>query len=70
MPFRARVYLQRQGQTEANYLGEIDLEVRPIPNGHARFMHEGQVVVGRIDTLTPIDWVEKGVIPTIHVMQR
>jgi len=70
MAFRARVYLQRQGQTDASYLGEIDLEVRPIPNGRARFMYEGQVVVGGIDTLTPIDWAEKGVIPTVHVVQR
>jgi hypothetical protein len=70
MPFRARVYLQRQDHTEAIYLGEIELEVRPILNGRASFMHEGRVVVGSIDTLAPPNWVETGTIPTIHVVQR
>jgi hypothetical protein len=70
LAFRARIYLQRPGQTEAAYLGEIDLEVRPIVNGRARFMHNGSMVVGHIDTLTPLDWAETGVVPTIYVAHR
>jgi hypothetical protein len=70
MAFTARVYLQQPGKTEASYLGEIDLDVRPILNGRASFMLEGRVVVGHIDTLAPPNWAETGAIPTIHVVQR
>jgi len=70
LAFRARIYLQRSGETEAAYLGEIDLEVRPILNGRARFMHNGALVVGHIDTLTPLNWAEAGIIPTIYVAHR
>jgi hypothetical protein len=70
LAFRARIYLQRPEETEAAYLGEIDLEVRPVLNGRARFMHDGSLVVGHIDTLTPLNWAEIGVVPTIYVAQR
>ena len=70
MAITALVYLQEPGKTEASYLGKIDLEVHPVLNGRARFMHEGRVVIGHIDTLVPPDWAAKGVIPTIHVVQR
>jgi len=69
--FRARVYLQRSdSKTEAVYLGEIELEVRPIRKGRASFMHEGRIEIGHIDTVAPPDWDEIGVVPTIYVVQR
>ena len=71
MAFKARVYLQRpDSKTEADFLGEIDLDVRPVQNGRARFIHDGKIEVGHIDTVAPSNWNETGVIPTIYIVQR
>ena len=60
MAFKARVYLQRpDSKTEADFLGEIELDVRPVQNGRARFIHDGKIEVGHIDTVSPPDWAEK-----------
>jgi hypothetical protein len=70
MAFKARVYLQRSdSRTEAAYLGEIELEGRPILNGRTSFMHDGKIEVGHIDTVAPSNWDETGVIPTIYIVQ-
>ena len=71
MAFRARVYLQRPPpRTDAIYLGEIDIDTRPILHSRVRFAHNGQMTVGHIEMLTPLDWFEKGLIPTVRVVQR
>ena len=70
MAFNARVYLQRFGHTDAEYLGEVELDVRPIRNGRASFMHQGAIVIGHIDSVTPTDWDSTGAIPAVYVVQR
>ena len=70
MPFKARVYLQLPGENDAEYLGEIELDVRPIREGRTRFTHRGQIVVGHIDSVTPPNWDETGAIPAVYVVQR
>ena len=70
MAFKARIYLQRSGQTGAEYLGEIELDMRPIREGRASFTHNGQIVVGHIDSVTPLDWDRTGAIPAVYVVQR
>jgi hypothetical protein len=69
MSFRALVYLQRPGHTEGVYLGEIVLDLRPVKDGRTRFMHEGKVESGHIDSVMPPNWDSIGVIPTIYVVQ-
>jgi hypothetical protein len=69
MAFKARVYLQRLGESSATYIGELDLESRPVRNGRATFTHAGKVETGHIDTVSPPDWDKTGAIPTIRVVQ-
>jgi hypothetical protein len=69
MAFRARVYLQRRGESSATYIGEIDLESRPVSNGRATFTHAGKVEKGHIDAVDPPNWDKTGAIPTIRVVQ-
>jgi hypothetical protein len=70
MAFKARVYLQRFGHTHPEYLGEIDLDMRPIREGRIRFTHQGVVVAGHIDNVAPADWDKSGAIPAVYVVQR
>ena len=67
MAFKARVYLQRHGETEAKYIGEIDVTPRPIRHGRAVFTHAGKIETGHVDAVDPPDWDTTGAIPTIHV---
>ena len=69
MAFRAHVYLQRRGESSATYIGEIDVESRPVRNGRATFTYAGKVETGHIDAVDPPDWDKTGAIPTIHVAQ-
>ena len=70
MAFKARVYLQQFGRTDAEYLGEIELDMRPIREGRTRFAHQGVIVVGHIDSVTPSDWDSTGAIPAVYVVQK
>jgi hypothetical protein len=54
MAFKARVYLQRPGEFEAKYIGEIDVTPRPVRNGRTVFTHAGKTETGRIDAIDPI----------------
>jgi hypothetical protein len=67
MAFKARVYLQRHGETEAKYIGEIDITPRPIRNGRTVFTHAGKVETGRVEAVDPPDWDKTGAIPTVRV---
>ena len=67
MTFKARVYLQRHGETEAKYIGEIDITPRPIRNGRTVFTHAGKVETGRVEAVDPPDWHKTGAIPTVRV---
>ncbi len=67
MAFTARVYLRQPGGLEARYIGEIDVNPRPVRNGRTVFTHGGKTETRRIDTVEPPDWDKTGAIPTIHV---
>jgi hypothetical protein len=43
--------------------------VRPVRHGRARFTHQGAIVVGHIDSVTPTDWDSTGTIPAVYVVQ-
>jgi hypothetical protein len=68
MAFKARVYLcSGPDKSQARYIGEIDVESRPVRNGRTTFTHAGKVATGHIDAVEPPDWDKTGAIPTIHV---
>ena len=69
MAFKARVYLQRTGKTDGEYLGEIELDMRPVREGRIRFTHGGEMVVGHIDSVAPPDWDKTGAIPAVFVVE-
>jgi hypothetical protein len=69
MTFKARIYLQRLGESRATYIGEIEIQSRPVRHGRATFAHAGKIETGHIDTVEPPDWDAKGVIPTVHIVQ-
>jgi hypothetical protein len=68
MSYRARVYLQRPSEKAGTYLGEIDVDPRPVEHGDIRFMHRGKIEVGRIDWIAPDDWEKGAAVPTIYVV--
>jgi hypothetical protein len=67
MAFKARVYLQRHGELQATYIGEIDVSPRPVRNGRTVFTHAGKTETGRVEAVDPPDWDKTGAIPTIRV---
>jgi hypothetical protein len=69
MAFKVRVYLQRRGEIEATYIGELDVDPRPVRYGRTTFTHAGKTETGRVDAVDPIDWDETGIVPTIRVVQ-
>ncbi len=69
MAFKARVYLQRRGEFEAKYIGELDVDPRPVRHGRTTFSHEGKTETGRVEAVDPIDWDKTGIVPTIRVVQ-
>jgi hypothetical protein len=69
MSFRVRVYLQLPGGSKVRYIGEMDLEQRPVRDGHVTFEHEGKMATFRIDMIVPAHWQQMGGVPTITVIQ-
>jgi len=70
MTFKARVFLQRRGELEAKYIGELEVDPRPVRHGRTNFTHAGKTETGRVDAVEPPDWDKAGVVPTIHVVQN
>lgn len=70
MGFKAIVYLERSGTTQGLPLGEMELEIRPVRYGRAKFEHNGKIEIGRIVQVSPADWDHRGVIPTVYVSQN
>jgi hypothetical protein len=70
MGFKAIVYLERLGTTQGLPLGEMELEIRPVRYGRAKFEHNGKIEIGRIVQVSPADWDHRGVIPTVYVSQN
>ena len=69
MGFRARVYLQRPGQTLAVYLNEIELDLHPVRNGRTSFTYGEKTEVGHVVSVTPPDSDRTGAIPSVYVVQ-
>jgi len=65
-----RVYLQRSGYSKAEYLGEIDLDVRPFQGGRISFTRKGKHEAGHIESVAPPNWKQTGVIPMVRVVHR
>jgi hypothetical protein len=69
MSFRVRVYLQLPGGSKVRYIGERDLEDRPVRGSHVIIQHEGKMETFRIDMIVPDHWQQIGGVPTITVVQ-
>jgi hypothetical protein len=69
MSFKVRVYLQLPGGTKVHYIGERDLEQRPVRGGHVIIEHEGKMETFRVDMIVPDNWQQIGGVPTITVIQ-
>jgi hypothetical protein len=57
MTYRARIYLRlAPAETRYHYIGEIDLDRRPIEKGQIQFKRQGKVQFGRIEIVSALDW--------------
>jgi hypothetical protein len=69
MTYKARIYLRlAQAETRYHYIGEIELDRRPVEKGQIPFKRQGRVQLGRIEIVSPPDWDRSGVIPVLHVV--
>src|SRR5262245_3493730 len=69
MTYKARIYLRlAPAETRYHYIGEIDLNRRPVEKGQIPFKRQGKVQLGSIETVSPRDWDKRGVIPVLHVV--
>jgi hypothetical protein len=70
MTFTAIVLMQRLGRDMPIDLGVIEVEPRPIGFGRTTFLHQAQLVVGRVERIEPPDWDDRpGTVPWILVTQ-
>ena len=70
MVYRARVYLHQTPDAEPEYLGEINLDQRPVRWNWVSFTFRGKDEVGQIEAIVPPTWESLGVIPAVHVLQQ
>jgi hypothetical protein len=69
MTYRARIYLRlAPAETKYHYIGEIDLDRRPVEKGQIQLKRRGKVQLGRIETVSPFDWDKRDMIPVLHVV--
>jgi hypothetical protein len=69
MTYKARIYLRlAQAETRYHYIGEIDLDRRPVEKGEIPFKRRGKIQLGSIEIVSPLDWDKRGVIPVLHVV--
>ena len=68
MSFKARIYLRRSTEIQPRYLGELELDNRPVPFGQARFIYKGKIETGWVETVKPHNWEPAGLIPTVYVI--
>ena len=69
MSLGVRVYLQLPGGTKVRYIGERDLEERPVRGSHVNIEHEGKIETFRVDMIVPDHWQQIGGVPTITVVE-
>jgi len=70
MSFRVRVYLQLPGGSKVRYIGERDLEQRPVRGAPVTIEHKGKMETFRIDLIVPDHWQQIGGVPTITVVRE
>ena len=70
MVYRARVYLHQTPDAEPEYLGEINLDQRPVRWSGVNFIFRGKEEVGQIESIVPPAWESLGVIPAVHVVRQ
>jgi hypothetical protein len=69
MTYKARIYLRlAPAETHYHYIGEIELDCRPVEKGQIPFKRQGMVQFGSIEIVSPLDWDKRGVIPVLHVV--
>jgi hypothetical protein len=70
MAYRARVYVQQPPASKLEYLGEINLDLRPVRWGRTSFTYNGKRDGGYIDSVVPPTWENLGVASTVLVVQQ
>jgi hypothetical protein len=55
-------------ETRYHYIGEIDLDRRPVEKGQIPFKRQGKTQLGSIEIVSPLDCDKRGVIPVLHVV--
>jgi hypothetical protein len=68
MSFSVRVYLQLPGGTKVRYIGERDLEERPVRGGRVIIEYEGKMQTFSVDMVVPDYWQQIGGVPTVTVI--
>jgi hypothetical protein len=69
MTYKARIYLRlAAAETRYHYIGEIDLDRRPVEKGQIPLKRQGKVQLGSIEIVSPFDWDKRGVVPVLHVV--
>jgi hypothetical protein len=55
MTYKARIYLRlAPAETHYHYIGEIELDRRPVKKGQIPFKRQGKVQFGSIETVSPL----------------
>lgn len=67
MAYRTLVYLHRLSDADPEYLGEVEFDRRPVVGSSVSFSHKGKREAGQIETIVPIDWESRGVVPAVHI---
>src|SRR5262245_59015808 len=57
MSYKARIYLRlAAAEIRYHYIGEIDLDRRPVEKGEIPFKRQGKTQLGSIEIVSPLDW--------------
>ncbi len=68
MAFKARVHVRLPEATKSEYLGEIDLDLRPFPEQQITLTYKGRRELWQIESVAPANWEQTGVIPFVRLV--
>ena len=69
MTQRARVFLRRGPDEAEADVGDKEVYPRPALRGTVRFTHQGSIVAGVVERISPVDWpIRPHGMPTIYVV--
>jgi hypothetical protein len=64
-----RIFLSYPNARHPEYVGEKDLQERPVIGGQATFEHERRRHAGRVDRIAPENWnPTSALIPAVYVI--